>query len=103
MNQGGERRMRSGAAPGLPRVPKMTTTMTSAGSPPRSEYGGPLRFGCYRDGARVMSFELVVATAIGPESVPVPGEVVFRDGLLVVNRKDEHAAGVALLWDAGPL
>ncbi len=33
--------------------------------------------------------------------MPAPGEVFFRDGLLIVNRKDEHAAGVALLWDAG--
>jgi hypothetical protein len=81
----------------------MTTTLTSVGSPPRSEYRGPLRFEIYRDGGRLMSFEPVAATAIGPESVPVPGEVLFKDGLLVVNRKDEHAAGVALLWDAGPL
>jgi hypothetical protein len=33
--------------------------------------------------------------------VPIPGEVFFRDGLLVVNRKDDQAAGVALLWDSG--
>src|SRR5205823_8942648 len=31
------------------------------------------------------------------------GEVHFKDGYLVVNRKDEHAWGVALLWNIGPL
>ena len=35
---------------------------------------------------------------MGPESIPVPAEVYFRDGLLVVNRKDDQPVGVALLW-----
>jgi hypothetical protein len=63
----------------------------------------PIKFEIYRDGARLSSFEPVAATSIGPESIPIPGDVVFRDGLLLLNRKDEHAAGVALLWDLGPL
>ncbi len=63
----------------------------------------PIRFEIYRDGKRLTAFEPVAATAIGPESVPIGGDVAFRDGLLVVNRKDEHASGVALLWDVGPL
>ena len=63
----------------------------------------PIKFEIFRGGSRVSAFELVAATAIGPESMPIPGEVAFRDGLLVVNRKDEHAAGVSLLWDCGPL
>src|SRR5690242_3073631 len=63
----------------------------------------PIKFEIYRDGQRVTAFEPVAATAIGPESIPIPGEVSFRDGRLVVNRKDEHASGVALLWDCGPL
>lgn len=63
----------------------------------------PVKFEIYRNGVRVTSFEPVAAMAIGPESVPVPGEVTFRDGLLVVNRKDDHAVGAALLWDVGPL
>ena len=63
----------------------------------------PIKFEIYRDGTRVMAFEPVAATAIGPESVPIPGDVFFRDGLLVVNRKDDHATGVSLLWDCGPL
>jgi hypothetical protein len=62
-----------------------------------------IKFEIYRNGARVQAFEPVAATAVGPESIPIPGEVVFKDGLLVVNRKDEHACGLALLWDAGPL
>jgi hypothetical protein len=61
----------------------------------------PIKFEIYRDGRRVAAFDPVGATAVGPESVPIPGEVFFRDGLLVVNRKDDQAAGVALLWDSG--
>src|SRR5438270_278675 len=63
----------------------------------------PIKFEIYRDGQRVTAFDPVAATAIGPESIPIPGEIFFRDGLLVVNRKEEHASGVALLWDCGPL
>jgi hypothetical protein len=63
----------------------------------------PVKFEIYRDGARLSAFTPVGATAMGPESVPIPGEVSFRDGLLVVGRSDEHAAGVSLLWDCGPL
>lgn len=65
------------------------------------DYRGPIRFEVYRNGARQTAFEPAAATAVGPESVPVPGEVFFRDGLLVVNRKDEQAVGVSLLWDVG--
>ncbi len=61
----------------------------------------PIKFEIYRQGARVTAFEPVAAAAIGPESVPIPGEVAFRDGLLVVNRKDEHPVGVSLMWDCG--
>ena len=62
-----------------------------------------IKFEIYRDGARVTAFEPVGATAMGPESVPIPGEVVFRDGLLIVDRKDDHATGMSLLWDCGAL
>ncbi|HEX4794533.1 MAG TPA: endo-1,4-beta-xylanase [Humisphaera sp.] len=62
----------------------------------------PIKFEIYRDGSRVNTFEPLAATAMGPESVPIPGDIYFRDGLLVVNRKDEMAAGIALLWDCGP-
>jgi len=80
----------------------MTTTLSGTTTTTR-DYRGPIRFEVYRGGARAMTYEPVAATAVGPESVPAPGEVFFRDGLLVLNRKDEHAAGVALLWDAGPV
>src|SRR5688500_13082983 len=62
-----------------------------------------IKFEIYRNGQRVTAFEPVAAMAIGPESVPIAGPVVFRDGLLEVQRNDEHATGVALLWDAGGL
>jgi hypothetical protein len=61
-----------------------------------------IKFEIYRDGARVTAFDPVGATAMGPESVPIPGDVVFRDGVLIVDRKDDHATGVSLLWDCGP-
>lgn len=61
----------------------------------------PIKFEIYREGARLTAFEPVGATAVGPESVPVPGDISFRDGLLIVDRKDEHASGISLLWDCG--
>jgi hypothetical protein len=60
-----------------------------------------IKFEIYRDGNRLSAFEPVGASAIGPESVPVAGEVTFRDGLLIVTRPDEAAAGLSLLWDLG--
>jgi hypothetical protein len=61
----------------------------------------PIKFEIYRQGNRLSAFEPVAAAAIGPESVPIPGDVVFKDGLLVINRKDDHPVGVSLLWDCG--
>jgi len=63
----------------------------------------PIFFEIYRDGIRQSRFEPVAATAIGPEGIPIPGEVFFDDGLLIINRKDDHATGVSLMWDCGPL
>lgn len=62
-----------------------------------------LKFEIYRDGNRVMNYQPVGAVAMGPESVPIPGDVSFRDGLLTVTRDDEHPIGVGLMWDIGPL
>jgi hypothetical protein len=61
----------------------------------------PIKFEIYRAGQILTSFTPIAAIAVGPESVPIPGEVVFQDGLLQVIRSDEIAAGVSLLWDAG--
>jgi hypothetical protein len=58
-----------------------------------------IKFEIYRDGTRLMQFTPVAPMAMGPESVPMPAEITFRDGLLTVNRADENALGVALLWD----
>ena len=58
----------------------------------------PVKFEIYRNRTRVTTFDPAGAIAIGPESVPIPAEVSFRDGLLVVNRKDDQPVGVALLW-----
>jgi hypothetical protein len=60
-----------------------------------------LKFEIYRDGNRVSSFEPVAAAAIGPESVPISGDISFRDGLLILSRRDEHASGISLLWEVG--
>jgi hypothetical protein len=59
-----------------------------------------IKFEIYRDGTRVMQFSPVGALATGPESVPMPADVVFRDGQLVLSRSDDHAMGLALLWNA---
>ena len=61
----------------------------------------PIKFEIYRQGSRLSAFEPIAAAAIGPESVPISGDVSFKDGLLVVNRKDDHPVGVSLLWDCG--
>ncbi|HRK32806.1 MAG TPA: hypothetical protein PLD59_17220, partial [Tepidisphaeraceae bacterium] len=59
----------------------------------------PILFEIYRDGKRVTQFTPINPVAMGPESVPIPGEVRFENGHLVVSRTDEHAVGVALLWE----
>lgn len=81
----------------------MTTTVNGIPSAARLDYRGPLRFEIYRDGVRVMQFDPTAVSVVGPESVPIPGEVFFKDGYVVVNRKDDHAVGLSLLWNVGPL
>lgn len=63
----------------------------------------PIKFEIYGNGARLNAFEPIAAAAIGPESVPISGEIVFKDGLLVVNRKDDHPVGVSLMWNCGAM
>src|ERR1700761_2752175 len=58
-----------------------------------------IKFEIYRDGNRVTQFTPVAPMAMGPESVPMPAEITFRDGQLIVNRADDAALGLALLWD----
>jgi len=62
-----------------------------------------VRFEIYRDGKRVTEFNPIAPMAMGPESGPTEGSVHFKDGLLVVEREDDHAVGVALLWDMGAI
>ena len=77
----------------------------------------PLAFEIYRDGRRVTEFVPAGAIGMGPESVPVPADIAFEQGLLHVRRgggmgmtaegitaaNGGPAVGVALLWDLGPL
>lgn len=60
-----------------------------------------IKFEIYREGHRLTQFTPVAPMAVGPESVPMAAEILFRDGLLIVNRGDEHALGLSLLWDSG--
>ena len=62
----------------------------------------PLLFEIYRDGSRVTEFSIAGAVGMGPESVPVQADISFEKSLLKVNREDNHAIGIALLWDTGP-
>lgn len=62
-----------------------------------------IKFEIYNDGKKVTNFTPVAAMAMGPESVPIPGEVVFKDGLLILSRNEDHPVGLALLWDLGEL
>src|SRR5437588_10013421 len=82
-------------------MPSLVESTTSTNG--RSTKGTAIKFEAYRDGVRLRNYTPVAAMAIGPESVPIAGEVAFRDGLPVLNRGDDHAAGVSLLWDVGPL
>src|SRR4051812_14901767 len=63
----------------------------------------PIKFEIYRDGTRINQFTPQGAIAIGPESVPIPAEVVFREGHLIAEKADDHATAVGLLWDCGPV
>jgi hypothetical protein len=74
-------------------------------SPPSGRAPGAtaIKFEVYRDGARQSAYAPVAAMALGPESVPIVGEVAFKEGLLVLDRGDDHAAAISLLWDVGPM
>lgn len=63
----------------------------------------PVKFEIYRDGQRVVNFQPVAAFAVGPESVPIPGDITVKDGILTVSRVDEVPMGLGLLWDAGAI
>ena len=96
------RQMARGATlPGNFFMPSLVESTTS--TPARPNAATAIKFEAYRDGARLMNFAPVAAMAVGPESVPISGDVSFRDGLLVLDRGDDHAAGVSLLWDIGAL
>jgi hypothetical protein len=62
-----------------------------------------VKFLIFKDGNQLQGYTPVAPVVLGPESVPIAGEVVFRDGVLIANRSDEHAIGLGLLWDMGPL
>ncbi len=60
-----------------------------------------LRFEVYSAGKRLTEFNPVGAYAVSNDSTPASGDVYFRDGYLCLNRADELAAGVCLLWPVG--
>ncbi|HTW96004.1 MAG TPA: endo-1,4-beta-xylanase [Tepidisphaeraceae bacterium] len=62
-----------------------------------------IKFEIYRDGRRLTEFVPIAPIATGPESVPIPADIRFQDGLLVLNRNDDQAIGVSLLWDVPPV
>lgn len=63
----------------------------------------PIKFEIYRDGTRLTQFVPVGPMGVAPESVAVPADISFRDGLLMLNKGDEQPMGLALLWDAGAI
>jgi Glycosyl hydrolase family 10 len=60
-----------------------------------------LCFEIYRDGQQLTEFLPIGAVGMGPESVPVQADISFEGGLLRVQRSDEVALGIGLLWDVG--
>src|SRR5690242_2475738 len=81
----------------------MTTFASIEPSSFRTEGRKGLRFEVYRNGQRVSNYAPVAPIVMGPESVPMPGDVAFQNGLLVVSRTEEQAAGISLLWDLGAM
>jgi len=63
----------------------------------------PIRFEIYRDGNRLTQFNPIGPMAVAPESVAVPADINFRDGILSLSRSDEQPMGIALLWDVGAI
>lgn len=60
-----------------------------------------VKFEIYREGKRLTSFQPVSAMVMGPESVPIPGDVSFKSNLLVAERIDDNPVGISLLWEMG--
>ncbi|HUC86535.1 MAG TPA: hypothetical protein VL970_15170, partial [Candidatus Acidoferrales bacterium] len=60
----------------------------------------PISFEIYRDGSRLTQFTPVGPMGVAPESVAVPADISFRDGLLVLSKTDDQPMGISLLWDA---
>lgn len=57
------------------------------------------QFEVYKNGTRLDQYLPVGAYAVGPESVPINGEITFEGGYLRVSRNDDAPAGLALLWE----
>jgi hypothetical protein len=62
-----------------------------------------VKFEIYKQGKRVTEYRPIGAIALGPESVPVPGDVAFADGLLHVNQSEGYPIALGLLWEVPPL
>src|SRR5512141_2053382 len=62
-----------------------------------------VKFVIFKDGKQIQPYQPVAPVILGPESVPIAGEIVFKDGVLIANRADEHAIALGLMWDIGPL
>src|SRR5688572_26725928 len=98
-------RLRSGLCgeKSVAKMPGRARVCVCAAIVPRKRFSMPIKFEIYRDGKQLTNFAPVGAIAIGPESVPIPGEVIFRDGLLSIDKTGDHATAVGLLWDCGPI
>jgi len=66
----------------------MSTLVESDSPATRMPGTTEIKFEVYRDGTRVTDFKPVAVVAMGSESVPMAGEVAWRDGLLVLERRD---------------
>src|ERR1700733_6557614 len=63
----------------------------------------PIRFEIFDGNKQLSSYTPQAAMAMGPESVPIPAEISFSNGVLTMSRNEEYPAGLALLWDLGDL
>ena len=62
-----------------------------------------LQFSVYDNDAPATEWDLTGAHLVGPDEMPVRGEVEFRDGCIQCHKRSAGAVGLALPFDAGKM
>lgn len=62
-----------------------------------------LRFAVYDDQGPAAQWPLVDAHLLGPDDLPVRGEITFSNGVIHCRKRGSQAVGLCLQYDAGPM